>query len=295
MEGWQSLVECTGLENQQVRNGLVGSNPTPSATKHKKMSEQVRIFSYFPNPRVWKSMITAKIGKVDLKITGDKPLNLSNWLWDFEAKEIDSTELDKIKHYKRTSKRGFKGILYKTDKFLEKHPFGTVPAGFNSDGSEGIFESNSIMRAVARVSAVKSLYGSEDAFKKSRIDSFLDANLVFAREFQVYVLEINMLNEYLYKRMNSAYLFYLDGIEKALSNDKFIAGSDLTIADISFVCDVAQFLRERDKEKIINEQGYEVISKNFEKEFPKATNHLKKLSKKEEFKEIMFDYLDKVL
>ena len=129
------MVECTGLENQQVRNGLVGSNPTPSATKH-KMPEQVRIFSYLPNPRVWKSMITAKIGKVDLKITGDKPLNLSNWLWDFEAKEIDSTELDKIKHYKRTSKTGFKGTLYKTDKFLEKHPFGTVPAGFNSDGSE---------------------------------------------------------------------------------------------------------------------------------------------------------------
>ena len=25
------MVECTGLENQQVRNGLVGSNPTPSA------------------------------------------------------------------------------------------------------------------------------------------------------------------------------------------------------------------------------------------------------------------------
>ena len=180
------------------------------------MSEEVRIFSYLPNPRVWKSMITAKIGKVDLKITGDKPLNLSNWLWDFEAKEIDSTELDKIKHYKRTSKRGFRGILYKTDKFLEKHPFGTVPAGFNSDGSEGIFESNSIMRAVARVSAVKSLYGSEDAFKKSRIDSFLDANLVFAREFQVYVLEINILNEYLYERMKSAYLFYLDGVELSL-------------------------------------------------------------------------------
>ena len=33
MEGWQSLVECTGLENRQVRNGFVGSNPTPSAKK----------------------------------------------------------------------------------------------------------------------------------------------------------------------------------------------------------------------------------------------------------------------
>ena len=268
--------------------------PPPPVSKY-LMSEQVRIFSYLPNPRVWKSMIAAKIGKVNLKIIGDKPKNLSNWLWDFDAKEIDSLKVGELKVFERTSKRGFKGKLYKTDKFLEKHPFGTVPAGFNSDGTEGIFESNSIMRAVARVSEEKSLYGDEDPFKQSRIDSFLDANLVFAREFQVYVLEINMLNEYLYKRMKSAYLFYLDGIETALSNDKFIAGSDLTIADISFVCDVAQFLRERDKEKIINEQGYEVISKNFEKEFPKATNHLKKLSKKEEFKEIMFDYLDKVL
>ena len=51
-------------------------------------------------------MITAKIGKVDLKIIGDKPLNLSNWLWDFEAREIDSSELDKLKIYERTSKRG---------------------------------------------------------------------------------------------------------------------------------------------------------------------------------------------
>ena len=41
----------------------------------------------------------------------------------------------------------------------------------------------------------------------------------------------------------------------------------MTIADISFVCDVAQFLRERDRRTIINEQGYELISKNFEEDF----------------------------
>ena len=293
-EGWQSLVECTGLENQQVRNGLVGSNPTPSA-RIKIMPEAIRVFSYLPNPRVWKSMIAAKLGKVDIKIIGDKPSNLSNWLWDFDAEEIDPSELGHIEEYKRISKRGFKGVLYKTDKFLEKHPFGTVPAGFNSNGSEGIFESNSIMRAVARLSKDKSLYGDDDAFKQSRIDSFLDANLIFAREFQVYVLEIKSLNQILYKRMQSAYLFYLDGIEKALSLDKFISGNIITIADISFVCDLAQFLRERDNKEVIEEQGYEIISKNFEKEFPLSLKHLKDLSKKREFKEIMSNYLDKIL
>ena len=50
MEGWQSLVECTGLENRQVSNGLVGSNPTPSAIFFKKtlliILRDKRIFFY---------------------------------------------------------------------------------------------------------------------------------------------------------------------------------------------------------------------------------------------------------
>ena len=50
MEGWQSLVECTGLENRQVSNGLVGSNPTPSAIFFKKLFliilRDKRIFFY---------------------------------------------------------------------------------------------------------------------------------------------------------------------------------------------------------------------------------------------------------
>ena len=49
-EGWQSLVECTGLENRQVSNGLVGSNPTPSAKKYQKkffiISRDKRKFFY---------------------------------------------------------------------------------------------------------------------------------------------------------------------------------------------------------------------------------------------------------
>ena len=82
----------------------------------------------------------------------------------------------------------------------------------------------------------------------------MDANLVFAREFQVYVLELNLLNDQFYNRMKEAYLFYLDGIENALSKDDYISGPHLTIADVSFVCDVAQFLRERDRQHLIKER-----------------------------------------
>ena len=151
------------------------------------------------------------------------------------------------------------------------------------------------MRAVARSSTNTTLYGDNDPYLQSRIDSFLDANLVFSREFQVYVLELKSLNDQFYNRMKSAYSFYMGGIENALSTGKFISGSYLTIADISFVCDVAQFLRERDRRTIINEQGYELISKNFEEDFPKSRKHLMNLYNKDDFQKFMKGYLDGIL
>jgi len=52
----------------------------------------------------------------------------------------------------------------KTDAFLEAQPFGTVPAAFSPDGRIGIFESNSIMRAVARLARNRfPIYGHQAA------------------------------------------------------------------------------------------------------------------------------------
>ena len=80
---------------------------------------------------------------------------------------------------------GFSDVLYKTDDFLRAHPFGNVPAAFSPDGGVGIFESNSIMRAVARLGGpVSGIYG-KDPHTTSRIDSHLDASLVFARASQI--------------------------------------------------------------------------------------------------------------
>ena len=95
--------------------------------------------------------------------------------------------------------------------------------------------------------------------------------------------------------MKAAYSFYMDGIENALSIGKFISGSYLTIADISFACDVAQFLRERDRQTVINQQGYEIISKNFEQDFPQSCKHLLSLYNTREFQEFMKSYLDGIL
>ena len=199
--------------------------------------------------------------------------------------------MSKDSSYARIGKRGFSGILYKTDEFLKAHPFGTVPAAFSPEGDIGVFESNSILRAVARVGKHGELYGKNN-YEASRIDSYLDANLVFAREAQVYLLEIENLTQEGFDRMSAAYDFYLNGIETSLANSQYIAGNELTIADISFVCDFAQFLREGHYEEILTENGFGLISKNGPKDYPLVFKHLLELSDRKEFSSVMGTYLD---
>ena len=255
------------------------------------MSAVLKIFSYLPNPRVWKSIIAGRISGVEVEVIGDKPNKLSTWLWDFNPRKMEEKEMSKDSSYARIGKRGFSGTLYKTDEFLKAHPFGTVPAAFSPEGDIGVFESNSILRAVARVGKHGELYGKNN-YEASRIDSYLDANLVFAREAQVYLLEIENLTQEGFDRMSAAYDFYLNGIETSLANSQYIAGNELTIADISFVCDFAQFLREGHYEEILTENGFGLISKNGPKDYPLVFKHLLELSDRKEFSSVMGTYLD---
>tara|TARA_X000000950_G_C13873964_1_gene644066 strand:- start:576 stop:1352 length:777 start_codon:yes stop_codon:yes gene_type:complete len=252
---------------------------------------KIRIFSYLPNPRVWKAVIAGKLCNVEVEVIGDKPRNLPNWIWDYDARILEEEEKQNSPH-KLEGKRGFTGNLFKTSEFLNQHPFGTVPAAFVGENKIGVFESNSIMRAVTRMSSLTELYGGNDSSLSSRIDSFLDANLVFSREHQVYILSIENLNSYTYDRMKSAYEFYLDGIELSLSNNKYIAGNKLSLADISFVCDFSQFLREGHYEESLAKQGYKIISKNIKISHPKTIHHLIELSERNEFSSVMGSYLE---
>jgi elongation factor 1-gamma len=160
---------------------------TTSAVEDAIMSK-LRIFSYLPNPRIWKATIAGRLCGVEVEVRGASPKELRDWLWDFDARPLSEDERHASKDV-RVGKVGFKGgRLYKTEAFLAAQPFGTVPAAFSPDGQTGIFESNSIMRAVARLGGKRfPLYG-HDAYEASRIDSFLDASLVFARDAQLYLL-----------------------------------------------------------------------------------------------------------
>ena len=248
----------------------------------------LRIFSYLPNPRVWKALIAAEYLGVEVEVIGAKPPELGTWLWDYDARPLKESERNDDNPHARISRRGFSGTLYKTDGFLAAHPFGTVPAAFAPGGETGVFESNSILRAVAR--SGDGLYGA-DPYEASRIDSFLDANLVFQREAQVYILGMDAPDAATHARMAGAYEFYLNGVENALGAGDYIAGSELSIADISFVCELAQFLREGHYAEQLQAAGLAPVSEHGLATYPRAFNHMLKLSDEPEFAKHMATYL----
>ena len=93
------------------------------------MMADLRIFSYLPNPRVWKATIAARFCDVDVEVRGASSKELRDWLWDYEARPLAQGERESLSSLARTGRVGLTGAqLFKTDAFLEAQPTGNVPA-----------------------------------------------------------------------------------------------------------------------------------------------------------------------
>jgi elongation factor 1-gamma len=150
-----------------------------------------------------------------------------------------------------------------------------VPAAFSPDGTVGVFESNSIMRAVARLGAEhQQLYGG-DPYEASRIDSFLDASLVFARDTQIYLLALGDQDfaADIHARAADAFAIYAAGIEQALKPDRaFLVGDKVSLADICFVSELCLFSNERLRRPTLLKRGLPpILSDTWPQEFPRAS------------------------
>ena len=182
----------------------------------------LRIISYLPNPRIWKATIAGRLCDVDIEVRGGAPAEMQDWLWDFDARPLTDDDRQADQSPENTGRRGFKGKLYKTKAFLDAIPFGTIPAAFSPDGKIGIFESNSIMRAVASLGEERGHGGlsGRDAYEAARIDSFLDVSLLFAKDSQTYLLSLRgeTLTTGIYLHAAEAFDVYISGIERALSS-----------------------------------------------------------------------------
>jgi glutathione S-transferase len=259
----------------------------------------LRIFSYLPNPRIWKATIAARLSGVDLEVRGAKPSELTSWLWDFDARPLSAEEKGAYTSAARAGRVGFKGgSLIKSDAFMLAHPFGTVPAAFSPDGTTGIFESNSIMRLVARLGADRlPLYG-RDAYEASRIDSFLDASLVFGRDTQPYLLALrgDDLSAGLHTRAAEGFAVYLSGIEQALHPDRrYLVGDAISLADICFVAELCLFSNERPRRAALQKRGLApVLADGWRETYPRASAHLARLCDHPAFAPDVRPYLEKL-
>lgn len=261
---------------------------------------RLRIFSYLPNPRVLKATIAARFNGVEIEIRGAPPKELRSWLWDYDAHPLADQESSAYSSLARTGRVGLTGAqLFKTEAFMDAQPFGNVPAAFGLEGKIGIFESNSIMRAVARLGAeaTHSLYG-RDAYEASRIDSFLDASLVFARDSQIYLLALSdgTVDELIHARTKEAFTIYASGIERALSlRRETLVGDDISLADICFATEIALFMNEHGRMKQLEILGLaKILHEGVQDDYPLVFAHLKRLLEHENFADLK-SYVEKRL
>lgn len=260
----------------------------------------LRIFSYLPNPRVWKATIAARFCCVDVEVRGAPAKELKGWLWDYDARPLAAEEHQSLSSLARTGRVGLTGAqLFKTDAFLAAQPFGNVPAAFGLGGEVGIFESNSIMRAVARLGeATYRLYG-RDAYEASRIDGFLDVSLVFARDAQIYLLALSggTVDAPIHARAKEAFAIYMSGIEQALSPLRnTLVESGITLADICFAAELALFMNEHARVEHLTRLGLDkILHAGVRNEYPLAFAHFDRLVAHEHFRLDLAPYVEKLL
>ncbi len=255
----------------------------------------LRIFSYLPNPRLYKATIAARYSGATIEVIGAKPTELPNWLWDYDARELSEADRVETSPYARTAKTGFAGVLFKTDAFMQANPYGSVPCAFGDGGEIGIFESNSILRAAARLGRnAPDLYGG-GPLMEARIDGFLDRTLILNRDTQRYLLSgrTGMTPE-LHAEIVNAFVSYLGGLEEALKTNAYLASDVLTIADIAFACEVCQMSNELRFKETLDQAGLPLITPKFF-EFSRTAAHLAKLLDEPNFAEDLGRYYDKLI
>ena len=141
--------------------------------------------------------------------------------------------------------------------------FGLIPSARCRRRSALTARSESSNRtAVARLGHERfALYG-HDPYEASRIDGFLDASLVFARDAQIclFALREPTVPPDSHTRVKEAFTIYAAGIEQALQPDRmFLVGNDVTLADICFVAELSLFSNERTRHQALEKSGLEPI------------------------------------
>lgn len=155
------------------------------------------------------------------------------------------------------------------------------------------------MRAVARLCERRfSLYGN-GPYEASRVDSFLDVSLVFARDAQTYLLSLldGSVSADIQARARDALTSYLGGISRALRPERrFLVGDEITLADICFVAELALFSNERLRRPALDKVGLvpTLDAVGTDAAYARAFAHFDRLRKHPAFAPDVDPYMEKI-
>jgi elongation factor 1-gamma len=154
------------------------------------------------------------------------------------------------------------------------------------------------MRVVARLGSKRAkLYGS-NPYEASRIDSFLDASLVFARDSQIYLLALRDAEfpADVHARAAEAFATYAAGIDQALQPRRaFLVGDCVSLADICFVAELCLFLNERHHRPTLAKRGLmPILHEHWRESFPLVSRHFNRLIEHPAFAPDVQPYLQKL-
>ena len=117
-----------------------------------------------------------------------------------------------------------------------------------------------------------------NAYEASRIDSFLDAILVFARDAQIYLLSLaaRQISAETYSRAREGFATYAAGIEQGLSPGRaFIVGEDLHACRHLFRFRVKSLHERGAARDLLREKGLEpILDAALDAEYPQAMGAL---------------------
>jgi glutathione S-transferase len=146
---------------------------------------KVILKTYPDNPRVLKAQVTAKYCDVEVDIQS----------CNMKEGEHKSEAFLKVNPFHQGTFLYILSLILASSPFsllpLSFHPLSfspllylfLVPTAFTESGDNGVFESNSIARYIARLGASKKNLLGKDALEASRIDAFLDAGITYETWF----------------------------------------------------------------------------------------------------------------
>jgi elongation factor 1-gamma len=154
------------------------------------------------------------------------------------------------------------------------------------------------MRVVGRLGQDRyPVYGT-DAYSAARIDSFLDASLVFARDSQIYLLALSSdsVTADIHARAKDSFHTYMAGIERGLQPKRqFLVGDSISLADICFVAEFTLFSVEKAQHVKLAAKGFQgIVHDGIPAEFPSALAHYHTLREHAAFAPDVAPYLEKI-